>query len=192
MSISACCGNRKKTQTNIKWGVFQQDPSSSLCLFLFPFWMSAGVRSDPCDAQDLTSSCPKRHLGNHQPLSANGSPLLHLLLLRWLGEKTREPHVSASTTWFWGLPAPARQIKPQPKRPWASPLCFLANTKLGCPKGQRGRRGPHSTSFVTSGWWHLILTEVQKSSVNSPASSELFVVVFHENTICLSSFDFFF
>lgn len=31
-----------------------------------------------------------------------------------------------------------------------------------------------------------------KSSVNLPASSALFVVVFHENMICLSSFDFFF
>lgn len=33
--------------------------------------------------------------------------------------------------------------------------------------------------------------EVRKSSLNSPASAAFFVV-FHENTICLSSFDIFF
>lgn len=33
---------------------------------------------------------------------------------------------------------------------------------------------------------------MRKSSVNSPASSALFVVVFHENTICFCSFDFLF
>lgn len=41
------------------------------------------------------------------------------------------------------------------------------------PQGTAGTSGPHSASFIIARWRHLILTEVQKSSVNSPASSAL-------------------
>lgn len=92
-------------------------------------------------------------------------------------------------------PAPLSLGKPQqPCAPCHQHQILRAETGRKTPKQSRDRRFRHglcSMVLVLGGGRHPILMEVRKSSLNSPASAAFFVV-FHENTICLSSFDFFF
>ena len=131
------------TEKPFKSGVFQQVPCSSLCLLLLPLWISAVVRSEPHDAQGMMSLSPKRHPGNHQPLSSSGSLPSALLLLCYIWERTWEPHAMLQHRQHsfegWQLPLGMKQ----PQLPQASPFSSHASARTGCsasrtPQGTAG------------------------------------------------------